>query len=98
MLGAQPKYIQRALHHFLPGFNERQLNRPRVRLRKLALVGAMHVYKEYLRGMCRWARDEGHICMHVPTMPSLTLRVPEVLMCAVQVVTKGAGTTREGQR
>jgi hypothetical protein len=72
MLGAQPKYIQRALHHFLPGFNERQLNRLRVRLRKLALDGAMHVYKKYLRGMCRWARDEGHARSHHAILNSMS--------------------------
>ena len=60
ILGAQPKYLQRALHHFLPNFNEQRLNRLRSRLRTLALTGAMNTYKEYLRGIRSWAKNAEH--------------------------------------
>jgi hypothetical protein len=60
ILGAQPRYLQRALHYFLPNFNEQQLNRLRSRLRSLALIGAMHVYREYLRGIRVWTKSAEH--------------------------------------
>jgi hypothetical protein len=60
ILGAQPRYLQRALHYFLPNFNEQHLIRLRSRLRSLALIGALRVYREYLRGIRSWAKNAEH--------------------------------------